>query len=41
MANIALLNQFANEFAVDTSAYTLKSDRASPHGTLLELAPGH
>jgi hypothetical protein len=39
---LELLNQFANEFAVDKSAYTLKSDGAAgTPGTLFELAPGH
>jgi hypothetical protein len=36
-----LLNQLANEFAVNASAYTLKSDGASTPGTLFELTPGH
>jgi hypothetical protein len=38
---LKLLNQFANEFAVDKTAYTLKSDGAATPGTLFELAPGH
>ena len=36
-----LFNQFAGEFAVNKSAYTLKTDGASTPGTLFELAPGH
>jgi hypothetical protein len=36
-----LLNQFANQFVPNKSAYTLKSDGASTPGTLFELAPGH
>jgi hypothetical protein len=41
-ANIALLNQFANQFAVNVSAYTLASDRTgTTPGTLFELASPH
>jgi len=39
---LALLNQFANQFAVSTSAYTLAADStASSAGTLFQLAAGH
>jgi autotransporter passenger strand-loop-strand repeat protein len=40
-ANIALLNQYANQFAVDASAYQLVSDNRVTPGTLFELAPPH
>lgn len=39
---LALLNQFANQFAVSTSAYALTADgTAGNAGTLLQLAAGH
>jgi len=39
---LQLLNQYANQFAVSASAYTLASDATGSHpGTLFELAAGH
>ncbi len=39
---IALLNQFSNQYAVSASAYTLAADgTGSSAGTLLQLAAGH
>lgn len=39
---IALLNQFANQFVGDPSAYTLTADSTQPNaGTLLQLAAAH
>ena len=39
---VALMNQFANQFAVSASAYTLKADgTGGSAGTLFEIAPGH
>ena len=39
---IALLNQFANQFATSASAYTLAADSTQTNaGTLLQLAAGH
>lgn len=41
-AQLALMNQFANQFAVSASAYTLTADSTADNaGTLLQLAAGH
>jgi hypothetical protein len=41
-ATLALLNQYANQFAVNSSAYTLTTDTAHNNaGTFLQLAAGH
>ncbi len=41
-AQIALLNQYANQFAVNASAYTLTADSNLPNlGTLFQLAAAH
>ena len=42
-AMVALLNQYANQFAVNSSAYTLTADgtAGSSAGTLLQLAAAH
>jgi hypothetical protein len=39
---LALLNQYANQFGVTSSAYTLTADGTGTNaGTLFQLAPGH
>jgi hypothetical protein len=39
---LALLNQYANQFGVSSSAYTLTADSTQPNaGTLLQLAASH
>ena len=40
-ATIDLLNQYGVTYSTSASAYVLKADSTSQHGTLLELAPGH
>jgi hypothetical protein len=40
--HLALINQFANQYAVSSSAYTLAADGiGGSAGTFFELAPGH
>jgi len=41
-ATLALLNQYANQFAVNASAYSLTTDSHTPNpGTLFQLATPH